>query len=156
MKRILKYFCAPLLILVSGAVSAQEQPCIILDVDYSVEISESSRLNGQAVVTFQDTAFSMSGNGIEAYCDGTSLWTLDNMAKEAYIEAITEETAAYIRNLASELSGYEADATAIIESPEGQSVHIKVNSIKKSDRKDVSSFRPTEVFDSEWVVTDLR
>ncbi len=152
----MKYFCASLLILLSGVMHAQEQPCVILDVDYEVYVSESSKLAGQAVITFQDTAFNMSGNGIEAYCDGTSLWTLDSVAKEVYIESVTEETEAYLRELSAKLSGYKADAVATIKSPEGQSVHIKVNSIKKSAGKDVSSFRPTQNFDSDWVVTDLR
>ena len=39
---------------------------------------------------------------------------------------------------------------------EGQIVAVEVHSIKKSDRKDISSFRPTQSFDSSWMVTDLR
>lgn len=39
---------------------------------------------------------------------------------------------------------------------EGQIVSVDVSAIKKSDRKDISSFRPTRSFDSSWMVTDLR
>lgn len=41
---------------------------------------------------------------------------------------------------------------------EGQAdiIRVKVDSIKKSDRKDISYFRPTLSFDSSWMVTDLR
>ena len=41
---------------------------------------------------------------------------------------------------------------------EGQAdiIRVKVDSIKKSDRKDISYFRPTRSFDSFWMVTDLR
>ena len=41
---------------------------------------------------------------------------------------------------------------------EGQAdiIRVKVDSIKKSDRKDISYFRPTRSFDSSWMVTDLR
>ena len=35
-------------------------------------------------------------------------------------------------------------------------IRVKVNSIMKSDRKEISSFRPTQSFDSSWMVTDLR
>lgn len=39
---------------------------------------------------------------------------------------------------------------------DGVIVRVMVKSIKKSDRKDISSFRPTQSFDSSWMVTDLR
>lgn len=39
---------------------------------------------------------------------------------------------------------------------DGQVVSVEVSAIKKSDRKDISSFRPTQSFDSSWMVTDLR
>lgn len=39
---------------------------------------------------------------------------------------------------------------------EGQTIGVDIRSIKKSDRKDISSFRPTQSFDSSWMVTDLR
>ncbi len=156
MRNHIKYFCASFLILVSGMVDAQEQPCVTLDIDYSVEVSETTDLTGQAVITFQGKAFAMSGNGVEAYCDGSSLWTMDTAAKEAYIESVTPEAEEYMMQLAAEISSLNAGGTASFLSPEGQKVHIRVNSIKKSDGKDVSSFRPTLNFNSEWVVTDLR
>ncbi len=152
----MKYFCASLLILVSGVMSAQEQECLTFDVDYSMEVTESAKLSGNAVVTIQDNAYRMSGNGIEAYCDGSSIWMLDNEAKEVYIESVGSASESYLSNPAQVLKELSKEQEGTYTLDDGRKVHIKVNSIKKSDRKDVSSFRPTVEFNSDWVVTDLR
>ncbi len=156
MNPILKYFCASFLILLSGMTFAQDKVCITIDVAYSVELSESSALKGTAVITYQDNAYSMSGNGVESYCDGSTVWTLDLVAKEVYIESVNPETREYMDDLALRLEGMKSGSQADFLSPDGQPVNIKVNSIKKSAGKDISSFRPTQDFDSSWVVTDLR
>ncbi len=154
MKAIIKYFCASFLILMSGMMYAQN--CVTVNVDFSVAVSESSNLTGNAVISFQGTSFKMSGNGIEAYCDGVSFWTLDKEAREVYIESLTPESEEYMRELSAKLMELKQNSKSSFISPEGQEVHIKVNSIKKSDGKDISSFRPSQKFDSSWVVTDLR
>ncbi len=156
MKIHLKYICASFLILLSGMLSAQTMESFTLDVKYSVEMSESSEIKGDAVIIFQDTAYTMSGNGIESYCDGETVWTLDLVAKEVYIESITPDLKAYMKDLAKKLISMKDKSETSFLSPEGQEVRIRVISIKKSDGKDVSSFRPTQKFDSSWVVTDLR
>ena len=46
--------------------------------------------------------------------------------------------------------------TFVLSDGQADIIRVKVNSIKKSDRKDISSFRPTRSFDSSWMVTDLR
>ncbi len=142
--------------MISGMMSAQNNLCVTLDVDFSVNVSGDTDMTGKALLTFQDNAFTMSGNGIEAYCDGDTVWTLDLIGKEVYIESVTPDSQLYMRDLAPQLSALEDGGETSFVAPEGQKVHIKINSIKKSDRKDVSSFRPTHNFDSSWVITDLR
>ncbi len=156
MKLILKYLCASFLILVSGMISAQTAECLTFDVDFRIDIPETSKITGKAVVEVQGTAFKMTGNGIESYCDGSSVWTVDQVAKEVYIESISPDTEAYMKDLSLELSGMKDDDEATFVAPDGQPVHIKVNSIKKSAGKDIASFRPTQTFDSSWIITDLR
>ncbi len=156
MNPFLKHICASFLILMSGMMSAQNTGCITLDVDFSVELSESADMTGNAVVSFQGKAFIMSGNGVEAYCDGTTIWTLDLEAKEVYIESVTPETESYMKDLKPRLTALEKGSSASFLSPEGQKVNIRVNSVKKTAGKDISSFRPVRDFDSSWVITDLR
>ncbi len=157
MKFILKYVCASLLGLLPGVISAQSpDECLVFDVDYSFEVSESAKVSGSAIVTVQGDAYHMSGNGIEAWCDGVSIWMLDNEAKEVYIESADSASESYMRNPSQALKNLKGKSEGTYTLDDGRKVHIKVNSIKKSDRKDVSSFRPTQNFDSSWVVTDLR
>ncbi len=156
MKLYLKYICASFLILLSGMAFAQDEQCITLDVDYTVKISDTADLRGNALISYQGTAYMMKGNGVESYCDGKSIWLLDMEAREVYIEPVTPETEKYMLDLAAELSVLEDKSEAEFLSPEGQKVQIRVKSIKKTDGKDISSFRPNMDFDSSWVVTDLR
>ncbi len=153
--KTLKYFCASLLILLSGAAFAQND-CLTLDVDFSIDVSADSQMTGKALLEVQGNAFKMNGNGIAAYCDGASVWTLDLEAKEAYIESVSPETEEYMQNLRTKIQALSPGSETSFLSPEGQKVAIKVNSIKKSAGKDVSTFRPAQNFDSSWVVTDLR
>ncbi len=156
MMNCFKYLCVPFLILLSGMMLAQTEECVVLDVDYSVDISETSKLTGEAVITLQGNAFSMSGNGIESYCDGSSLWTLDLVAKEVYVEPLTPDAESYMNDLRQQLHALKDNSEIDIASPEGHMVHARINSIKKSAGKDISSFRPPYEFDASWVITDLR
>ncbi len=156
MRLSFKYFCASFLILISGMMYAQNDGYVILDVDYSVAVSESAGISGNAVVTFGVKSFRMAGNGVESYCDGSAIWTLDMKAREVYIEAVTPEIEAYMLELGPQLATLKPSSETSFVSPDGQEVRIKVNSIKKTDGKDVMSFRPPYDFDSSWVVTDLR
>ncbi len=156
MMKPLEYICASFLILVSGMMYAQTSECHIFDIDFTIELSASSDITGKAAAVFQDKSFRVSGNEFEAYCDGVSVWTLDLGTKEVYIESVNPDAQAYLGEMSSTLASMtEGDESSFI-TPDGQQVHIKVNSIKKTARKDISSFRPSYEFDSSWVVTDLR
>ncbi len=154
MKSFLKYLCVSFLIFGSGMLYAQES--VTLDVNYSVEVAEGSMLNGSAVITFCGRGFSFAGNGIESHSDGESVWVIDTTAREVYVESVTPESEAYMDELGTKLSAMKAGASMSFLSPENQEVLIKVNAVRKSDGKPLSSFRPTMDFDSSWVVTDLR
>ncbi len=150
----MKYVCLSFLILLSGMASAQT--CVTADVDFSVDMSDQTQLTGSALITFQGRAFKMSGNGIEVYCDGETIWTLDMVAKEAYIEQVTSESIEYMNELEPKLSSLKDGSETSFNSPEGEHVNVRVKTIKKSDGNDSETFRPTYDFDSSWVVTDMR
>ncbi len=165
MKFILKYVCASLLGLLPGMISAQtpaqspeqqSDECLVFNVDYSMGGSASAKISGSATVTVQGDAYHMNGNGIEAWCDGVSIWMIDNEAKEVYVESAESASESYMQNPSRALRELKGKSEGTYVLDDGRKVHIKVNSIKKSDRKDISSFRPTQDFDSSWVVTDLR
>ncbi len=156
MKLYLKYICVPFLILLSGMTYAQNPECVTVRARYSMALSETASMNGEAAVTFQDKAFHMTGEGFDVYCDGTDIWTVDIAAKEVYIEALGEENEEYLLDTARALAGMEPQTEANFLTPDEQIVRIEVLSLQKTDAKDISSFRPSQNFDSSWVVTDLR
>lgn len=66
--------------------------CLELDYSYSVRISGVNNV-GQGRLFCQGYMWKMAGNGVEMYCDSTSLWVLDAPNKEVVIEpaALDEE-----------------------------------------------------------------
>lgn len=212
MKSLFGFIAVSFLMLLSGMAYAQDDTlleklyadfaskCITLDISYVMELP-SSDITGDGMVEFQGNAYHLSGNGIEAYCDGSDVWLMDPAAKEVYIEPVTDGPDAFMQNPALLFVGLN-DNFVVSDIHEGGhmredgmkdvvfeltpkvscgidecSIQIKkdgdlyygtfmmsdgiivrvmVKSIKKSDRKDISSFRPIPSFDSSWMVTDLR
>ncbi len=157
MKSFLKYLCASFLALLSGMAYAQDGGCVTLDVSYSLAMSASSSIKGNALVTVQDNAYVLSGNGIEAYCDGTDVWMVDPKAKEVYIESAASATESFMPENAAELLAElmkKSEGTFLLN--DGSEINIKLNSMKKTERMDISSFRPSYEFDASWAVVDLR
>ena len=57
---------------------------------YSYSVQGQVPLNGSGTISLQGDAFTMKGDGLEVYCDGTTRWTLDTVAEECYIEGVEE------------------------------------------------------------------
>lgn len=55
-------------------------------------------VSGSGTLSFQDKAFSLSGNGMRIICDGSTRWTLDEEAKECYIETLDSLSPDYEQN----------------------------------------------------------
>ncbi len=155
MNRFIVYICTALLISMSGVLSAQTPECITLDVTYSITKDNLPEITGEAHVSFQGNAWLTVGNGFESYCDGSSIWTVDLTAKEVYIESVTPEYESRFKEAAEKLASLKENAETLFTTDEFHAA-LKIKSIKKSDGKDISSFRPSQKFDSSWVVTDLR
>lgn len=205
---------ASFLTLMSGMVHSQDtslldrlyedlsSDLVTLDISYVIEMS-SADMTGVGTVEFQGNAYHLSGNGIEAYCDGKDVWLIDPVAKEVYIEPVSDGKDAYMQNPALLFTGLKDNfevssvregghmrepgvkdieyylvpkvpcgieecivqlkkdgtlyyGTFIMSDGQADIIRVMVKSIKKSDRKDISAFRPTALFDSSWIVTDLR
>lgn len=55
-------------------------------------------VSGSGKLCFQDNAFSLSGNGLRIICDGSTRWTVDDEAKECYIETVESGSQDYEQN----------------------------------------------------------
>ncbi len=155
MNNFLKYFCISFLIFLSGRITAQSADSLYF-VDFSFEAEYSSAsIKGDANKEFQGKAYHAEGIGIESFCDGIDIWTIDHKTKEVYIESLSEETESYMLDMAEQLIALKDGTSASFELPDGSMLDLKIHGIKKSGKKDLNSFRPNK-FDSSWIVVDLR
>lgn len=59
---------------------------ITMECTYIFRQSSKPNITGKAVIVSQDSSYIMKGNGLDIYCDGTTIWTVDVNAKEIIIE----------------------------------------------------------------------
>ena len=115
MKHIFKYIVVVFLSFVSGRLLAQEtamltrlygtfsENLVTLEVDYSVKNS-GPEVKGKAELQLQGRAYRIVGGGYDIYCDGESVWIVDQTSKEVLIESVTEGPEGYMTNPALLLS----------------------------------------------------
>ena len=171
--------------------------CVNLDYTYTARVSGVNN-NGSGSLLSQGHMWSLKGNGVEMYCDGTTVWVVDPSSKEVIIEPVSDEQeTAFLTNPAQIVLSIgdsfkvssvnvSSDAKSQIFSlvPKSESaieylnvellngsalirnmsfalndgtlVTIKVSSMKLTPMVSVEMFKPQTVFDSGWIVTDLR
>lgn len=115
MKQIFKYIMVVFLSFVSGRLLAQEtamltrlydtfaEKLVVLEADYSVR-SGGPEVKGKAELQVQGKAYRIVGGGYDIYCDGESVWIVDQTSKEVIIEPVTEGSEGYMTNPALLLS----------------------------------------------------
>ena len=147
-----------LLVLKTSFSFAQEKDvCVEFNIEYTITMSQN-RVVGTANLMIQDMMYAVSSNDVYVCSDGESVWTLDMLAKEAYIEPAREDLYGFetLEVLHSELEKMKTSGAGRFELSDGNIVEVKVNSFSESQKKSVTSFRPQLEFGPEWVVTDLR
>ena len=137
--------------------AAISDSCLTLKCTYSMYVSQT-RVQGEAEVLLQGNAYAMRGNGIEVYCDGTRVWTLDQSLKEAYVEPVENAGVNALLDPSSsdivfDAAGNPVSASFIMQ--DGLKVDIKIISATKSKIKPEDAFRPQVDFGSDWIVTEL-
>ena len=137
--------------------AAISDSCLTLKCTYSMYVSQT-RVQGEAEVMLQGNAYAMRGNGIEVYCDGTKVWTLDQSLKEAYVEQVENAGVNALLDPSSadivfDAAGNPVSASFIMQ--DGLKVDIKILSATKSKIKPEDAFRPQVDFGSDWIVTEL-
>ena len=69
----------------------------VLDYSYSLNMSGVKTV-GEGVLTIQDKSYVMQGNGIKIYCDTSTLWVVDEAAKEVLIDDVDQGEDACLAN----------------------------------------------------------
>lgn len=137
--------------------AAVSDSCVTLKCSYSMHVSQT-RIEGEAEVMLQGTAFTIHGNGIEMYCDGNKLWTIDSSIKEAYVESVENaDVSAFLAPVSADIE-YDGDGnplSAVFVMKDDLKVDVRFLSFVKSKIKPEDSFRPQVDFGPDWVVTEL-
>ena len=68
---------------------ALSSSCVTMECSYQMLVSQTS-ISGDAAVAVQGDLYRMSGNGLQVYCDGDKVWTVDSAAKEVYVESVDD------------------------------------------------------------------
>ena len=115
MKNVFKYIMVVFLSFVSGRLLAQEPAMltrlydtfsanlVALEADYSVG-NGGPEVKGKAELQVQGEAYRIMGGGYDIYCDGESVWIVDQTSKEVIIEPVSEGPDGYMTNPALLLS----------------------------------------------------
>ena len=69
----------------------------VMDYSYSLTMSGVKSV-GDGVLTVQDKSYVMQGNGIKIYCSASTLWIVDDAAKEILIDDVAQGEDAYLAN----------------------------------------------------------
>lgn len=70
---------------------------VCIECDYSTEV-QNTKVVGHSEIIVQKDMYSMHGNGLEIYCDGKTMWTIDDSAKEVIIEPCDAADRNYMAN----------------------------------------------------------
>ena len=136
MKHLCGYIFTALLLFWAGALSAQDtklldklysdmsSSCVEMTYTYETEVSGVKAV-GEGKLDVQGDMWTMTGNGIQMWCDGKTLWVADPSLKEVVIEpASGEDDGAILTNPASLFVRMQElfDMVRALESPDGKSV----------------------------------
>lgn len=115
-----------------------------LSFNYTFRVKNNLNMTGEGSVEVFGDAFMMIGNGLEMWCDGNTLWTLDEEAQEIVIEDTSDSEIGYSSNPAVLLGS--ADKVFNIGKPaassfKGKSVNAYILTPKqKSDIKSLKLY----------------
>lgn len=76
---------------------------VSIECEYTTEIQQT-QVAGRSEIVVQGNMYTMKGNGLEVYCDGNTVWTIDAAAQEVVIEPCSPQERDYMANPALLLS----------------------------------------------------
>ncbi|MGM9763438.1 MAG: outer membrane lipoprotein carrier protein LolA [Candidatus Cryptobacteroides sp.] len=61
-----------------------------VSMNYSFVYQDRTKVVGEGSLVSQGAAFRMQGNGLEVYCDGSTVWTLDKESREVVVDCVSD------------------------------------------------------------------
>ena len=103
------FFCLPSFAkskTLSDFISKVSSSTVHFDYSYTASKPGSAKMKGNGNVAVRDNSFRMSGNCLEVWCDGKTVWSIDRAAEEAVIESVGNDAE----------SGYSTNPALLISS----------------------------------------
>lgn len=131
---------------------------------YSLTVQDKVQVRTNGTALIDGECYSISGNGLEIFCDGSTKWTIDSEAHEVYLESsegtreFLADPAAWLQQVHNLTVGEKAVSGVFRDPAQGTEISFRFTSISSAPQSgSISGF----VFDTsslgpEWVVTDLR
>ena len=95
--------------------------------NYSYTLSMSGvKTVGDGVLYVQDQSYVMQGNGLKIYCNGSTVWLVDEAGKEVIIESVSQEANSYLSNPVLLLANIEAIFSVSAPTSSGSSLTYKL------------------------------
>ena len=121
--------------------------CLELDYSYSVRISGINNV-GQGHLQCQGYMWKMVGNGVEMYCDSTSVWVVDPTNKEVVIEPAEVEEKVQLQTNPAVLFVHMKDFFTVRESRKIDSQGTVLYILDSKQKGDIDYFN-VEIVESD-------
>lgn len=138
----------------------------VLDRENAVECTYSIVSRGDfpmktsGTATILGSCYHLVHDGLDEWCDGTTLWTVDKSAKEVVVSAAGPSFASLVEQEIESISALSYDGKKLsckLTNPSrGIDIDFKAEGIKTSPEKRASFVFDTSALDRSWIVTDLR
>lgn len=135
-----------------------------LSYKYDVAGPTSVKVSGSGHIVLDGKCYKAEGNGLSFICNGTTRWTVDQAAKEVYIEnsAGTEEFLTDTSTGKSRVSDFKMEGNrargSFLDPKSGNNLIFQLDEIKmtKSGIYSKEFEFDTSKLDKTWIITDLR
>ena len=135
-----------------------------LSFDFTLTTADKVPVKHNGSVLIDGSCYHVEDNGMDIWCDGRTKWTVDNAAKEVYVEDpggeadILASPSTLLGNVSNLIAGETSVSGKYTGDGPGKGSTFVLTSIKTSEPKgnaDEFSFN-TLSLKSPWVITDLR
>ena len=125
---------------------------------YSYTLKGNVPIKGNGTAVICGTTYHISENGLDTWCDGSTVWTVDSEAKEIVISeggnSILANPGSY-RNIVQNLRFDGRSLSCTIDS-QGSEMEFKASGITTAPASEESFAFDTSGLDKSWIITDLR
>ena len=125
---------------------------------YSYSIRGNVPVKGSGTAVICGTSYHISENGLDTWCDGSTVWTVDGEAREVLVSeggnSILANPGAY-RNIVQDLRFDGHSLSCTIES-QGSEMDFRASGITTAPDSGESFAFDTAGLPKSWIITDLR